>query len=52
MRAMESEEDGRLYSDPLAGDLAGPTAMAQVRELMKVGAGRTSRQDGTQMRLR
>jgi hypothetical protein len=36
MRAMESEEDGRIYSDPLAGVLAGPTAMTQVRGMLEV----------------
>jgi hypothetical protein len=37
MRAMESEEDGRIYSDPLAGLLAGSTAMTQVRAMLEVG---------------
>lgn len=36
MRAMESEEDGRIYSDPLAGVLAGSTAIPQVRGMLEV----------------
>jgi hypothetical protein len=38
MRELEDEQQSRVFSDPLAEQLAGPRAMAQVWAVMEVGA--------------